>query len=180
MLSSTVATATHPLPWLRRLLRQIHRRRQIHRLQRLSNLHTVVSVQLFDQFRHLERRLSDPKIEWMRQPWPTSPSSMTSLISTVVSSTHQFSGLNFLGFFFRYFPPPPWPALSGFVGWLGHGGGWDCGLRLVVGRLFFSFFPLQHVDMYGRWSGGGWYCFDLLVVWGVSRVGVGWVLPICW
>ena len=84
------------------------------------------------------------------------------------------------GFFFRYFPPPPWSALPGFVGWLGHGGGWDCGLRLVVGRLFFSFFPLQHVDLFGRWSGGGWFCFDLLVVWGVSRVGVGWVLPICW
>ena len=164
MLSSIAAAATHPLPWLRRLLRRLHRRRQIHRLQRLSDLHTVVSVQFFDQFRHLERRLSDPKIEWVRRPWPTSPSSMTSLTSTVVSSTHRFSGLNFLGFFFRYFPPPPWSALPGFVGWLGHGG-WPVG---IVGCDWWVAI------------GGGWFCSDLLVVWGVSGVGVGWVLPICW
>ena len=53
-------------------------------------------------------------------------------------------------------------------GWMG---GWPA---------VFSFFPLQHVDLCGRWSGGGWFCSNLLVVWGVSGVMVGWVLPICW
>ena len=142
MLSSTVATATHPLPWLRRLLRQIHRRRQIHRLQRLSNLHTVVSVQLFDQFRHLERRLSDPKIEWMRQPWPTSPSSMTSLTSTVVSSTHWFSGLNFLGFFSFSLFSTSTVVSSSWVCWVA-GTWWWLGLWVAIGGwpAVFFFFP---------------------------------------
>ena len=44
----------------------LHRHREIHRLQRLSDLHTIVSVHLFDQFQHLKRHLSDPKMEWVR------------------------------------------------------------------------------------------------------------------
>ena len=36
------------------------------------------------------------------------------------------------------------------------------------------------MDLCGRWSGGGWFCSNLLVLWGVSGVVVGWVLPICW
>ena len=129
-------------------------------------------------------------------PSLASPPSITSLTSTVVNSTHRFSGLNFLGFFFRYFPAPlalppssllppsiahslaqiwfyffaawgywfyifsvAWACglpisilrlgLWIFVGWLGHGGGWDCGLQWVVDRLVFSF-PLQHMDLCGR------------------------------
>ena len=49
----------------------------------------------------------------------------------------------------------------------------------LTGYFFFFFFPLQHVDLCGRWSGGGWFCSDLLVVWVVNGVVVGWVLPNC-
>ena len=141
MLSSTAAAATHPLPWLRRLLRRLHRRRQIHRLQRLSDLHTVVSVHLFNQFRHLERRLSDPKIEWVRRPWTTSPSSMTSLTSTMVSSTHRFSGLNFLGFFFSLFSTST-VVSSSWVCWVA-GTWWWLRLWVAIGGwpAIIFFFP---------------------------------------
>ena len=180
MLSSTAATANHPLPWLRRLLRRLHRHRQIHRLQRLSDLsdlHTVVSVLLFDQFRHLEHRLSDPKIEWVRRPWPTSPSSMTSL----TSSTHRFSGLNFLGFFFCYFPPPlvssSWVCWVAGTWWLA---GWDCGLRLVGcdWRWVVLFRFVSGVG--GQWSGCGLGFANLLVVvwvcWDVKFGGSNFIL----
>ena len=59
---------------------------------------------------------------------------------------------------------------------------WWLGLWVTMGGwpAVFSFFPLQHMNLCGWWSGGGWFCSDLLVVWGVSGVVVGWVLPIYW
>ena len=54
----------------------------------------------------------------------------------------------------------------------------------MVGKLFlfsFSFLLcLRYVDLSGWWNGGGWVCFDLVVVWVVNGMVVGVVLSIWW
>ena len=36
------------------------------------------------------------------------------------------------------------------------------------------------MDLSGWWNGGGWVCFDLVVVWVVNGMVVGVVLSIWW
>ena len=59
--------------------------------------------------------------------------------------------------------------------WCGGSVEWWLGLWVAMGGwpAIFSFFPLQHMDLCGQWSGGGWFCSDLLVVWGGQWSGGG-------
>ena len=82
----------------------------------LSHSHVVILSQfllhyptrhrtLFSHKQTTKTLITNHRSDRRHQPLPASPPPITSLTSTMVSSAHWFSSLNFLGFF-RYFLPP--------------------------------------------------------------------------